>query len=449
MSGLRLEETIVALATAPGRGAIALVRMSGPRAFAIAQRHIKPWPVSARTATHCSVFGEVETLDDAVVTTYPAPHSFTGDDIVEISTHGGYAVPASVVAALVRSGASPALAGEFTRRAVLNGKIDLIQAEGIGELVNARSAGMQRAALAQLRGGLTAKLNALRAEIVGLEALIAYDIDFPGEDDGPISDADVSDATRLVEKTLVDLLATASFGRVIREGASVVIAGPPNAGKSSLFNAMLGAARAIVTDIPGTTRDALEAMIDTGEWMLRLADTAGLRPTTDTIERLGIEVSEQYLRGADIALACADDIRALEDVSTKLATLTDAPILRVWTKADLRPREDAPTGIIAVSAETRMGLDSLFLQIGSTLARCYGSHRGEDPVITTARQKSALTSALDEVRQFDQSRSSGRVPTTIAAVHLREATTALEDLIGAIDVEDVLTRLFSTFCIGK
>lgn len=448
MRGLRLEETIVALATAPGRGAVALIRMSGPTALGIAARHIEPWPLTARAAAHCRVFDAQQLLDDALVTVFPAPNSFTGEDVVEISTHGGYAVPGSVVAALVRSGAVPALPGEFTRRAVLNGKIDLIQAEGIGELVNARSGAMQRAALSQLRGGLTAKLNALRSKIVELEALIAYDIDFPGEDDGPVPEAAVNEAAAAVENILADLLATASFGRVIRDGALVVIAGPPNAGKSSLFNAMLGSGRAIVTDIPGTTRDALEGVVDTGEWMLRLVDTAGLRETNDTLEKLGIEVSESYLRGADIALACADTATSLDDAAARLAALTGAPVLKVWTKADLRDKS-SPAGVIAVSAQTKSGLADLFSQIGEALSRSYGLHTGDDPVVTTARQHSALKRASEEVASFRRARAEDTVPATVAAVHLREAATTLEELIGAIDVEDVLTKLFSTFCIGK
>lgn len=448
-SGLGLGETIVAVATAPGRGAIALVRVSGSQAFQLAAAHVRPWPLAPRTATHCAIVSDSELLDDALVTTYPGPNSFTGDDVVEISTHGGYAVPASVVAAFVQSGARPALPGEFTRRAVLNGKLDLIQAEGIGELVGAQSAAMQRAALAQLRGGLTAKLNALRSSILGLEALVAYDVDFPGEDDGPVPEADVTAAAREIERSLQDLLATASFGRVIRQGASVVIAGSPNAGKSSLFNAMLGNARAIVTDIPGTTRDALEAVVDIGEWMLRLVDTAGLRQTEDTIEKLGIEVSEEYLRTADVALACADTSEAAEDTAAKLRALTEAPILKIWTKADLRPNASSGTELVSVSAETRAGMEELFSRIAAVLSESYGRHKAEEPVVTTARQHGALTRALEEVRSFERVRASGSAPTTIAAVHLREATTALEDLIGAVDVEDVLTRLFSTFCIGK
>lgn len=449
---MRREETIVAVATAPGRGALALVRLSGANAFAIASRHVKPWPTRNRVATHCAIFEGSEDLDDAIVTLFSAPHSYTGEDVVELSTHGGPTVPSSVAAALVRSGAATALPGEFTRRAILNGKLDLIQAEAVGDLVNARSSAMQRAALAQMHGGLTRKLSALREDFLRLEALIAYDIDFPEEDDGPVAASDVKRGAEGIESALIELLSTASFGEVIREGASVVIAGPPNAGKSSLFNAMLGMARAIVTEIPGTTRDALEAVIDTGEWPLRLVDTAGLRDTEDRIEKLGIGVSEKYLAGADVALACADTLDALNDTAAALASLTDAPVIRVWTKSDLRPAtqgEGKRGESISVSAEARIGLGELFERISSVLARSYGTHPPEAAVLTTARQEVAITRALEELQRFQRAHEANEAPMTLAAVHLRAATTALEELIGAVDVEDVLTKLFSTFCVGK
>ena len=450
---MRGDETIVAVATAPGRGALALIRLSGPKAFEIAAKHVTPWPANGRIATHCEIFDGSEALDDAVVTVFPAPHSFTGEDVVEISTHGGQTVPASVAAALIKSGAAPALAGEFTRRALLNGKLDLIQAEGIGELVNARSSAMQRAALMQMHGGLTRKLAALREDILRLEALIAYDIDFPSEDDGPIDPVVVTEAAVKIEQALAELLATASFGQVIRDGASVVIAGPPNAGKSSLFNAMLGVARAIVTETPGTTRDAVEAVIDTGEWPLRLVDTAGLRDTEDKIEKLGIEVSEKYLAGADVALACADTLEAIKETAVILSGLTDAPVIPVWTKSDLRQPRPGPDqeneNVVSVSAEERIGLSELFGRISATLAESYGTRSPEAPVLTTARQRAAISLALNELRHFQDARSIGDTPMGVAAVHLKAATGSLEDLIGAVDVEDVLTKLFSTFCIGK
>jgi tRNA modification GTPase len=232
-----------------------------------------------------------------------------------------------------------------------------------------------------------------------------------------------------------------------------VIAGPPNAGKSSLFNAMLGEARAIVTETPGTTRDAVEAVIDTGEWPLRLVDTAGLRDTDDRIEKLGIEVSERYLAGADVALACADDLEGLGETAAALTSLSDAPVISVWTKSDLRPpihAANSKTGdAISVSAEERTGLGELFERISAELKKSYGTHSTDAPVLTTARQHGAITLARDELRRFQDSRTVGDAPMSIAAVHLRAATGALEDLIGAVDVEDVLTKLFSTFCIGK
>ena len=446
-------DTIIALASPPGRGAIALVRVSGPRAFEIAAKHVRPWPEQPRFAARCRILDGTQELDDAIATLFPAPNSFTGEDTIELSTHGGDAVPTSVISALVRSGARPALPGEFTRRAILNGKLDLIQAEGIGELVNARSSAMQRAALTQIHGGLSRRLDDLRDKLLTLEALIAYDIDFPEEDDGPLGADDLNRAVAELGHLLGDLLSTASFGRVIRDGATVVIAGPPNAGKSSLFNAMLGVSRAIVTEIPGTTRDALEAVVDTPDWPLRLVDTAGLRQSSDTIEKLGIEISERYLAGADVVLACGESEASLEETCIALASLTEAPVIPVWTKADLRTnannRAAADDDRIPVSAERRAGLERLFQRISATLAASYGAQPRDNPVLTTARQQAGIARALDELQRFKRVCDSGDAPMSVAAVHLREATGALGDLIGSVDVEDVLAKLFSTFCVGK
>ena len=285
-------DTIVAIATAAGRGALAVVRLSGPRSYEIARRHVKKWPHDSRIATLTELHDNGTTIDEAVVTLFPGPNSYTGEDTVEFSTHGGSVVPNSLVAALIASGARQANAGEFTRRAVLNGKIDMLQAEAIGDLIDASSHAMQRTALNQLDGGLSRRLLALREALIQLEALIAYDVDFPEEDDGPIPRERIEQSSSHITASLKSLLATSGTGELVREGALVVIAGPPNVGKSSLFNALLGRSRAIVTDIPGTTRDALEAVVDGNPWPLRLVDTAGIRGATDQIERLGIEVSE-------------------------------------------------------------------------------------------------------------------------------------------------------------
>jgi tRNA modification GTPase len=390
-------------------------------------------------------------LDQALVTLFPGPNSFTGDDTVEISTHGGYLIPTSIVAALISSGARQALPGEFTRRAVLNGKLDILQAEAIGDLIDARSHAMQRAALGQLDGGLSRRLVGLREGLIGLEALIAYDIDFPEEDDGPIPRERIDRAVRDLSVALVALLATATTGELIRDGAVVVIAGPPNAGKSSLFNALLGRSRAIVTEIPGTTRDALESVIDSGKFPLRLVDTAGLREALDPIERLGIEVSESYLARAHVILACAEDAEGLSFTVSTVEKLSRAPIVRVQTKADLVTTryEKAADGRVSVSAETGSGLQQLLDTINLLLAGTHGDISPELPMLTNARHRQSLTTAFNELSQFEQAWGEQKLPAPVASVHLRTAVYALEELIGAVDVEDVLDRVFSSFCVGK
>ena len=448
----QLEETIVAVATPSGRGALALVRLSGPDAFAIAGKHLQPSPSQHRVTQLCHVYDCEQVLDEALVTLFPGPNSFTGDDTVELSTHGGYLVPSSVVAALISSGARQALPGEFTRRAVLNGKLDILQAEAIGDLIDARSHAMQRTALGQLDGGLSRRLLRLRDSLIELEALIVYDIDFPEEDDGPVPRERVEGTAVELIASLKSLLATAPVGELIREGALVVIAGPPNAGKSSLFNALLGKSRAIVTEIPGTTRDALEAVIDSGGWPLRLVDTAGLRDTNDRIERLGIEVSERYLAGAHVVLACAETPESLEKTMTVIARSSSAPILPVHTKADLVSKGDNniwPRPSIAVSAETGVGLQDLLAAVDEVLSTEHGEIVPDLPVLTRARHHHALSTARSEVEQFHRAWGEKNLPATIASVHLRAATAALEELIGTVDVEDVFDRVFSSFCVGK
>jgi tRNA modification GTPase len=451
-NGVLLEDTIVSVATPNGRGAVALVRLSGPDAFAIAARHLESMPPEPRVVHLCNIRDGNELLDQALVTLFPAPNSFTGEDTVELSTHGGYFVPSSVVAALISSGARQALPGEFTRRAVLNSKLDILQAEAIADLIDANSLTMQRTALGQLDGGLSRRLLALRDSLIGLEALIVYDIDFPEEDDGPIPRDRIDKAATEIFASLTALLATASAGELIREGAIVVIAGPPNTGKSSLFNALLGRSRAIVTEIPGTTRDALEAVIDSGKWPLRLVDTAGLRETNDRIERLGIEVSERYLADAHVVLACAETPSGLKETVSLIERTSNAPILRVRTKADLVSSSEESNGrhlVIAVSAETGAGLQNLLAALDELLNREHGEIPPDLPILTRARHRHALTVACAEIKQFHRAWQEDRLPATIAAVHLRTAVSTLEELIGTVEVEDIFDRVFSSFCVGK
>ena len=393
-------------------------------------------------------------LDQAVVTWYEGPRSFTGEDVVEISCHGGWVVPTSVLAAVIEAGAREALPGEFTRRAVLNGKFDLLQAEAIGDLVDARSRGGQRAALNQLDGGLSRRVLALRELLLELEALIAYDIDFPEEDDGPVAPERILTAIEQILAALDNLLATARAGELVREGALVVIAGAPNVGKSSLFNALLGRRRAIVTDVPGTTRDALEAVIDTGSWPIRLVDTAGLRETADTVERLGIEVSEDYLARADTVLACGDDPDALEHAVAVVRGRTTAPVVPVRTKVDRATQHwmqstEAAGGVVGVSAETGEGLGDLVAAIVAALSTDGRPPDFDAPLLTHARHRHAIGQARDELAAFRDAWRGVHLPAPVAAVHLRAAVHALEELVGAVDVEAVLDRLFARFCVGK
>lgn len=435
--------------TAEGRGAIAMIRVSGPATFPIVKRHVNPWPELPRHATLCTVrdrSGEV--LDEALVTTFVAPGSYTGEDVAEITTHGGSLVPTLVLASLITSGARMALPGEFTRRAVLNGKLDLTQAEAVGDLIDSRSRAMQRIAIAQLDGGLSQRINELRAKVIDLEALIAYDIDFPEEDDGPISKTRIESATRSVIRSLDGLLATAPAGELVREGALVVIAGAPNVGKSSLFNAMLGRSRAIVTAIPGTTRDAIEAVLDAGQWPIRLVDTAGLRDTSDTVEQLGIDVATQYVESADIVLACGDSTAEVDQARSKVSKLSRAPIIGVRTKADLAgAMEDR--GDMTVSSTTGEGVSELLTSIARTISGRYGVVAPDAPILTRERQRFCVEQARDEMLAFDSALGDDSLPVSVGAVHLRSAANALGDVTGVIEVEDVLDRLFGSFCVGK
>ncbi|HEU4642805.1 MAG TPA: tRNA uridine-5-carboxymethylaminomethyl(34) synthesis GTPase MnmE [Gemmatimonadaceae bacterium] len=467
------DDTIVAIATPPGRGAVALLRVSGPAAHDIAGRVIAPWRPVPRAA-FLATLRDPETgdvIDHPLVTAYEGPRSYTGEHLVEIAVHGGSVVPALALAALLAAGARQALPGEFTRRAVLAGKMDVLQAEAVADLVDATSRAMHRAAVEHLDGALSRRIAGLRDALIDLEALLAYDIDFPDEDDGPVPAARVSAAAEALLAELDALLATAGAGEVVRHGALVVIAGAPNAGKSSLFNALLGRARAIVTDVPGTTRDAIEGVIDVGRWPVRLVDTAGLRETADVVERLGIEVSERYLAEADAVLACGEDAPSLACTVTRIRARTSAPVLAVRTKVDMvsvgyetqagAARDageelfsdcyevETPAHRAAVSTITGAGLAELAAALAALLDRMHGGRAADLPLLTRERHRLAIQRARDEVAAFVHAWRGGMLPAPVAATHLRAAEGALQELIGVVDVEELLDRVFSAFCVGK
>jgi tRNA modification GTPase len=378
-----------------------------------------------------------------------APHSFTGEDLLEITTHGGLVVPAAVVAAAIAAGAREAAPGEFTRRAVLNGKLDLLQAEAIGDLIDARSSAAHRMALRQLDGGLSRRINALRERVLELEALLAYDIDFPEEDDGPVPRQRIALATDDLLQSLGALLATEKQGTLVHEGALVVLAGAPNVGKSSLFNALLGEARAIVTDVPGTTRDAIEAVLDLPRWPLRLVDTAGLRKTSDEVERLGIEVSSRYAAQAAVVIACGDTAASLASAMAAVRERSGAPVVSVLTKADIATGEPPADADVAVSALTGSGLRRLLELVETRITDSHGEPTVDQPALTHARHRAAVERATAELRAFAESWRDDLLPATVAAVHVRAAADALGELIGDVRVDDVLDVVFRRFCVGK
>jgi len=450
-----LSDPIVALATPAGRSALALIRLSGKAAFDVAARALRPFrPDPPRVVRRVRLVhpDSGELVDDALAAAFPGPRTYTGDDLVEITTHGGLLVPAAAVAALVAAGARPAAPGEFTRRAVLNGKLDLLQAEATADLIDAGAPAQARRALHQLDRGLSARLELLRAELLELEALIAYEIDFPEEDEGPVAPERVERAWRAARDRIAQLLATAPEGERLREGALVVIAGRPNAGKSSLFNALLGTERAIVTEIPGTTRDAIEAHAVIEGFPFRLVDTAGLRDSGDRVERLGIEVSRRYLGAADLIVFCeeaGEEGAGKEEERERFLGECRAPVLLVRTKTDLANRLTAyPPNRLGVSVVTSEGLAELKRRLAQeAFGRLLGLGDVE-PVVTRARHRMALQRALAEVEGFHRARAGG-VEAAAAATHLRAAVGALDDLIGVVTPDDVLDRVFASFCVGK
>lgn len=455
------DDTIAAIATAPGRGAVAMLRVSGPDTLGILHRvcpalnGAPPAPRQQRLlAIHHPETGEP--LDRALVSYFRAPYSYTGEETVEISTHGGLLTPQLVLDALLAAGARMAEAGEFTRRALLNGKLDLLQAEAILDLIDGRSPALHRAALHQMERGLSERISALRGAILEVEALVAYSIDFPEEDEPPVPPARVAAAALDVRQRLDALLATAPQGEMLRAGALIVLAGRPNSGKSSLFNALLGVERAIVTELPGTTRDALEAELSLGGYPFRLVDTAGLRETVDRVESMGIEVAHRYLRAAHVVLFCAEAGRPLDPMELDfLAGLPAGRALLVRTRADeaISPQLGTPTesSEVVVSALTGDGLPALATAL---LRLAFGTilegpdAPSEMPIVTRERHARALRLARSELVHFQEAHASG-TPMEFAATHLRAAAGALESLIGAVTSDDVLGRVFSDFCVGK
>ncbi|HXW70494.1 MAG TPA: tRNA uridine-5-carboxymethylaminomethyl(34) synthesis GTPase MnmE [Methylocella sp.] len=433
-------DTIFALASGVGRAAIAVVRLSGPktRAIVMALAGALPEPRSAKLAMlrdpQC---GEV--IDKGLTLFFPSPESFTGEDYAEVQIHGGRAVAAALMAALTLAGARPAGPGEFTRRAVHNGKMDLAAAEGLADLIDAETEWQRRAALRQAEGVLGREAAIWRDALLRASALLAAEIDFPEEDGVPgnVRPA-LGGLLAPVLNALKSELASAPAAERLREGVVIVIAGPPNAGKSTLLNRLAKRDAAIVSPIAGTTRDLIEVHFDLRGAPVTLIDTAGLRENADAIERIGIARAEDKAKSADLVLWLSD---AADPVAPAVA---GAKVWPVFTKSDLVPLVKRPNGGLSISAATGENIDALVEKLASFAASIVSG--GFSGLIARQRHRFSCEMAASAMERI---LANPEGPTELIAEDLRQAIAALKRLTGAIDVEDILEEIFSRFCIGK
>jgi tRNA modification GTPase len=450
-------DTIVAIATPPGRGGIGVVRLSGPEAHAIARalithtadlqpRHATLTTIRLPAATETAAKLVSRTLDDvrdhAIVTHFPAPASYTGDDVVEVSAHGSPVILRAIVAAAIDRGARAAEPGEFTLRAFLNGRVDLMQAEAVADLIDAATPLQARAAFDQLEGTLTRAIAAIDADLFDLIARLEASVDFPDEGYHFVEPGALARALDDLLAQTGALLGGARRGRLVREGLQVAIVGNPNVGKSSLFNALLGADRAIVTDRPGTTRDLVTETLDLDGLRLTLVDTAGLREATDPAEIEGVERSRQAVAVADAIVHVIDDDNLPEPGGANRL------IVRNKIDLSLASQVGAVVGVIAVSARTGDGLSQLRERLGRVLD---ADAKREPADITNVRHVALVErahAALQRARSASMT-DSGAMPEEFVLADLQDARAAFEEITGRRTSEELLAHIFSRFCVGK
>jgi tRNA modification GTPase len=445
------DDTIVAIATPQGRGGIGVVRISGPGARAIAGAiSTSSSPFEPRRATFTRVRGPSSTttsaIDTVVVTWFPAPHSYTGQDVVEISGHGSPVVLRGIVQAAMAAGARLAEPGEFTLRSFLNGKFDLVQAEAVGDLVDAVTPLQARLAFDQLEGTLTEEIHAIDAPLFDLIARLEASLDFPDEGYHFVEPEQIADDISRMTASIDRLLASWSAGRLIREGATVVVSGRTNVGKSSLFNALAGSDRAIVTPVPGTTRDLVTERIDLDGVVITLVDTAGTREALDIVEREGVARGERARDAADLILVVLDASGPLSDDDRDLLRRTEDRLrVVVLNKTDLGQITTFEGGVI-VSAATGDGLPALRTAMRSRLTG--GEALRDEPMITNVRHADLLRNA--RVHLTEALTAAGeRRPEEVLLVDLQGARLCFDEIVGRRTTDDVLAHIFERFCIGK
>ncbi|MDD5218530.1 MAG: tRNA uridine-5-carboxymethylaminomethyl(34) synthesis GTPase MnmE [Candidatus Omnitrophica bacterium] len=464
MADFRLEDTIAAIATPIGEGGIAVIRLSGPQALAIIAKVFRPKRKQAieSMVSYTVHYGEIrdpegKAADQVLVSFFKAPHSYTGEDVVEISTHGGLAVTRRVLNILIQANARHAEPGEFTKRAFLNGRMDLTQAEAVLDLIKAKSQRSLDMAVRQLAGGLSQRLKALKEELMSLYAHLEASIDFPEEDLDVFSNPAIGQKLEGIQYQINKLLASFTRAVLLREGVVIVIVGKPNVGKSSLFNALLERDRALVSPFPGTTRDRLEESLEIEGVYVRIIDTAGLLPAVEhPLERMSMERTRQALREAQLYLYMVDGSCPLEDADRMIFEELDPrkPVLVLVNKSDLAVKLDRQAlenmthekEHHCLSSKTRAGLEELEKNI---LAAVLGEDLDtESEQITRLRHKNALEIASDAVARAHLS-FSAKASLELVTLDLKAALDALKELVGEVYSEDLLDVIFSEFCIGK
>jgi tRNA modification GTPase len=457
-----VEDTIVAPATAAGTGAVAIVRLSGPASFEIL-RQIWMSRNKATLEPRRLYLGDVfdpEThahIDRAMVVCFAKPHSLTGEDVAELQCHGGHYLVRRIISLAMRCGARMAEPGEFTRRAFLNGRIDLTEAEAVADLVEARSERALKQAISHLTGALTVKLTGMRRALVSIRAHLEAEIDFSDEGIQIRSRSEIASSIERLSLDVAILHDSFVRGRLMREGARVAIVGKPNVGKSSILNLLLGTDRAIVTAIPGTTRDVIEDSMQVGPYQLVLQDTAGIRKSIDEVEKIGIDRSRRSLEEADIVLAVFDGSQPLTDEDAAIAHYTKYRIgVALLNKNDLaaevQPHDLNAIGveipILSFSALRADGIEDLKCELLRALESLRGPSQGEELAISRERHRDGLARALEALAAARQSALQS-MPPEIIALDVTLAADALGQITGEVHTEDVLDAVFREFCIGK
>ncbi|MBR3559734.1 MAG: tRNA uridine-5-carboxymethylaminomethyl(34) synthesis GTPase MnmE [Bacteroidales bacterium] len=452
--------TICAISTPPGMGATAMIRISGPDAFSIAGSIFQtPSDIAGLQPNRAKFVSIVDNsedkqtlLDQAVVTKFAAPHSFTGEDVVEISCHGSVFIQQRIIELLIANGCRMAAPGEFTQRAFLNGKLDLPQAEAIADLIEAQSESAHQLAMRQLRGELSGKMAVLRDELLQMASLIELELDFSEEEVEFADRTALLDLLSNIKAEVHRLLQSYRWGTMLKNGIPVAIAGEPNVGKSTLLNALLQRERAIVSDIPGTTRDTIEDSFTLNGTLFRFIDTAGIRESDDTVERLGIERTFNAIRQAAIVLWVVDAQKSDKEIEAELANVPQAvnsdvtKIILIGNKSDLLPHpSERNKQLIPISAKQGENLDAVLREIDSFVRE----NRVQDAVLlTSARHQSLLAGILSATERAEEGLRN-LVPTDLVAEDIRMALHDLGELTGTISTDDILNNIFGKFCIGK